>query len=420
MRDKNSFITFYQIDVVYNQYSKLLEKQGLVRSYYLYGKNNLIISPLKENPLIINKTNIYDLDKYQKVYRYINAPYIFQKNSLYASYDSMKNLFFEDFTFMPETYIYPKQKGIIYKKFKNYQLNLDDLWLVKPTNKYGGHGIYIFDSLKNIKLDEFIITKYIKNVNLIKGKKYDLRLYVLLTGLKPMRIYFYKEGLVRIASEKYSLNMNSIQNKFVHLTNMCVNFLNKNYIRPNSSDDENSNLWNILMYKKYLEQYNIEWENIREKIKDIIIKSIISVHKNLTDENERIKVNDQSFYEILGFDILINEKFIPKLSEINCIPEMFLSNNLDKKIKTDLFYDTLNLIGIVPYSRKKEESLNEKFRTFDDFEDNINNAICELERPRGDYELIFPTKDNIRKYSKYFINNSRENKKFWNHILHNS
>ena len=163
-------------------------------------------------------------------------------------------------------------------------------------------------------------------------------------------------------------------------------------------------------YKRKNKRYNY----------NINIKSIISVHKNLTDENERIKVNDQSFYEILGFDILINEKFIPKLSEINCIPEMFLSNNLDKKIKTDLFYDTLNLIGIVPYSRKKEESLNEKFRTFDDFEDNINNAICELERPRGDYELIFPTKDNIRKYSKYFINNSRENKKFWNHILHNS
>ena len=332
----------------------------------------------------------------------------------------MTQLFFEDFTFMPETYIYPSQKDTIYNKFNNYKLNLDDLWLVKPTNKYGGHGIYIFDSLKNIKLKEFIITKYIKNVNLIKGKKYDLRLYVLLTGLKPMRIYFYKEGLVRIASEKYSINIKSIRNKFVHLTNMCVNFLNKNYIRPNSSDDENSNLWNILMYKKHLKQYNIEWENIREKIKDIIIKSIISVYKNITDENERIKVNDQSFYEILGFDILINSNFIPKLSEINSTPEMFLSNNLDKKIKTDLFFDTLNLIGIIPYSRKKEESSNKKYPSFDDINVNINNAICELERPRGDYELIFPIKENIHKYSKYFISNSEENKKFWNHILNNS
>ena len=96
---------------------------------------------------------------------------------------------------------------------------------------------------------------------------------------------------------------------------------------------------------------------------------------------------------------------------------MFLSNNLDKKIKTDLFYDTLNLIGIVPYSRKKEESLNKKFGSFEDIKDNINNAICELEKPKGDYELIFPTRENIQKYSKYFIMNSKENKNFWDHIL---
>jgi len=416
LKDKNYFITFYETDHVYNQHLKSLEKHGLIRSYYQFGKNNLIISPIKENPLILNKSNIYALDKYQKVYRYLNAPLVFQKDSLYSSYDNIKNIFFEDFNYMPETYIYPEQKNIIYNKFKNYKLNLSNLWLVKPTNKYGGHDINIFDSLKNIKLKEFIITKYIKNVNLIKDKKYDLRLYVLITGLKPLRIYFYKEGLVRIASEKYSLNSSSIENKFMHLTNMCVNTKNKNYIRPNSSNEYNSNLWNILMYKTFLKQNNIEWDDIREKIKDIIIKSIISVYQNLTEENEKYKLSDQNFYEILGFDILINDKFNPILCEINYVPEMFLSNNLDTKIKSNLFIDTLNLIGIIPYSRKKEKSLVNKYKLTNEVNDNVNNALCELARPRGDFELIFPSRNTITRYNKYFINNTEENMKFWEYI----
>jgi hypothetical protein len=33
-----------------------------------------------------------------------------------------------------------------------------------------------------------MITKYIRNINLINNKKYDLRLYVLITGLKALMI----------------------------------------------------------------------------------------------------------------------------------------------------------------------------------------------------------------------------------------
>jgi len=37
-----------------------------------------------------------------------------------------------------------------------------------------------------------------------QGHKYDFRIYVLLlTVVDPMTIFIYKEGLVRLASEKY-------------------------------------------------------------------------------------------------------------------------------------------------------------------------------------------------------------------------
>jgi hypothetical protein len=50
-----------------------------------------------------------------------------------------------------------------------------------------------------------IISRYISTPHLIDGYKYDCRLYVLVTSYDPLRIYLYQEGLVRFATEKYSL-----------------------------------------------------------------------------------------------------------------------------------------------------------------------------------------------------------------------
>ena len=152
-------------------------------------------------------------------------------------------MFKEDFNYIPETYYYPNDKDIIQNKFGNYEFDINNLWLIKPTNRFGGSGISVFKSLNKIKYKNFVITKYIKNINLINNKKYDLRIYVLISGLKPLRIYLYKQGLVRIASEEFSLSIDSIGNKNMHLSNTDINKYNKKYIFPNNSDDESANIW---------------------------------------------------------------------------------------------------------------------------------------------------------------------------------
>ena len=147
----------------------------------------------------------------------------------------MKMIFNKDYNYMPETYYFPNDQKIIKNKFERYILDPNDLWLIKPTNKSGGSGIYILNSLYKIKEQEFMISKYIANVDLINHKKYDLRLYVLISGLKPLRIYLYKEGLIRIASNNYTLNKSSLGNKYIHLTNTAINSKNKDYINPNNN-----------------------------------------------------------------------------------------------------------------------------------------------------------------------------------------
>lgn len=67
---------------------------------------------------------------------------------------------------------------------------------------------------------------------LINGLKFDLRIYVALTGVNPLRIYIYDEGLGRFATEQYDDTGSDCENKkFQHLTNYSINKKNTEFVK---------------------------------------------------------------------------------------------------------------------------------------------------------------------------------------------
>ena len=86
-------------------------------------------------------------------------------------------------------------------------------YIVKPHNRSQGKGITVTNQLSMVysKLEKYsslIVSHYVDNPLLINGLKFDLRIYVAITGVNPLRIFVYEEGLGRFATEVYDDNTN--------------------------------------------------------------------------------------------------------------------------------------------------------------------------------------------------------------------
>ena len=71
-----------------------------------------------------------------------------------------------------------------------------------------------------------IVQEYISNPLLIDDLKFDIRIYVLMTSIDPLKLYIFEDDLVRFSTEKYSNRMEDLANIFIHLTNYTINKVN--------------------------------------------------------------------------------------------------------------------------------------------------------------------------------------------------
>jgi tubulin polyglutamylase TTLL4 len=108
---------------------------------------------------------------------------------------------------------------------------------MKPVASAQGKGIKLINKKDKIKKNKnYLISEYIKNPHLINQLKYDLRVYVLVTSYDPLKIYVFREGLCRFATEKY--DNNKIKQRYSHLTNYSVNKNNSKFIKTKNLDED--------------------------------------------------------------------------------------------------------------------------------------------------------------------------------------
>jgi tubulin polyglutamylase TTLL6/13 len=109
--------------------------------------------------------------------------------------------------------------------------------------------------------------------------KFDFRLYVLVNGVNPLRIYLSKEGLARLSVRPYEdLCDENLEDMTMHLTNYAIN---KNSTRfcPNRTAiiDSVGHKRSLRAALKGLRKVDKrDTDKLMAEIKDIIVKTVIA------------------------------------------------------------------------------------------------------------------------------------------------
>ncbi|XP_067155290.1 tubulin monoglutamylase TTLL4 isoform X3 [Apteryx mantelli] len=285
--------------------------------------------------------------EHQKLNHFPGSFQIGRKDRLWRNLLKMQNRYGKkEFNFFPQSFILPQDIKLLRKAWEEGASR--QKWIVKPPASARGIGIQVIHKWSQLpKRRPLLVQRYLHKPYLIGGSKFDLRIYVYVTCYDPLRVYLFKDGLVRFASCKYSSSMKSLSNKFMHLTNYSVNKKNTEY---KSNSDETAcqgHKWALKALWTYLTQKGINSEAIWEKIKDIVIKTIIASEPYVNSLVKMYVRRPYCCHELFGFDIMLDENLKPWILEVNISPSLHSNSPLDVSIKGQMIRDLLNLAGFV-------------------------------------------------------------------------
>lgn len=276
---------------------------------------------------------------------------IAHKVDLVRLYNKMARRLPDIYNFHPRSFIIPLELLELQKYMLSIPKKTDRTIIVKPDCGSQGKGILIiqdFDDLDDY--DENAVAQYYIPPLLLNGKKFDMRIYVLVTSCDPLRVYILNEGMIRFCTEDYQApRASNLDEFFSHLTNFSLN-------KKNSAFDFNENKKYMTVVFNELKNNGIDIEQVQKEIDRIIRLTLIAAQPCLAS-NYHIAVNANDgksrCFEILGFDILLDSKAHPWLLEVNCMPSLANYSDFDMKLKTKVIMGTLKILDLQPNFKAK-------------------------------------------------------------------
>lgn len=278
-----------------------------------------------------------NIKPWQRLNHHPGTAQMIKKDCLARHLKRMKGIYGSSYyEFSPMAFILPND----YTKFlaeysKERHTKKASYWICKPTDMSRGRGIFVFQDIKDLTYDcTVIVQKYITNPLLISGYKFDLRIYVCVTCFSPLTIYVYQEGLVRFATEKFSLS--SLDNIFAHLTNTSINKYSTSYL----SDKERVGSgckWTLSQFRSYLRGVEVDDALLWQRIHNIVTMTLLAFAPSVPQY--------PNCFELFGFDILIDDTLKPWLLEVNYSPALSLDCPNDVKVKKRLINDIIDLLN---------------------------------------------------------------------------
>lgn len=282
--------------------------------------------------------------RFQKINHFPGMIEICRKDLLARNLNRMLKTFPHDYQIFPKTWCLPADSGAALKFDRTHR---NCTYILKPDQGAQGRGIWLTKSLKDINLAERMICQlYINRPLLIDGFKFDLRIYALLTSIDPLRLYVYNEGLARFATRPYRKpTTDNTANMFMHLTNYSVNRHSQTFCK----DEEAGSKRKFSTLNRILAASGYDVIGLWHRIDDVIVKTILSGWPMLR-HNYRVSFPQHDIcpacFEILGFDIIIDDTLRPWLLEVNHSPSFHVNESIDREVKESLITDTFRILNV--------------------------------------------------------------------------
>ncbi|CAI2361594.1 unnamed protein product [Moneuplotes crassus] len=361
---------------------------------------------------------------YKKCYfnRYPKSNLICRKSRFHSIMRKYTRFFPDQFNFIPNTFILPDE----FRQFcRTFNSNRERVYLAKPSMSKGGEGIFFVKSKRDVAKDpskptSLVVQEYIQNP-LLLGKKFDLRIYLLVKGVKNLEAFVAMEGMARFCTEDYTDPLDALSNEeesktnslFSHLTNFTLNKENEKFKTSKdfkTKDEGSKRLLSTVL--KSLKKEGADVESIKNQIRDIATKIVIAFqpflvntyHTEVGIEGE----SNQNCFHIFGFDILIDDNSKCWLMEVNSQPSMSyvqeqvvtdengmprtqkIPSEIDKYLKNVILKEALDLV------------IDKDLCNMKSFKTAANRGS--KEGPVYVFEKVFPPSDT-KKYSKFMIYN---------------
>ncbi|GMH70097.1 hypothetical protein TL16_g05323 [Triparma laevis f. inornata] len=349
------------------------------------------------------------LKPWQRINHFMGMSNIARKSRLAQNLDFMRRKFPKEFRFYPRSFVLPQEVSAFREQFDK-KGKAKKTFIVKPDAGCQGRGIYLTRKLSEVDTTFSCVAQhYISKPLLIEDKKFDLRIYVLVASCKPLRIYLFKDGLVRLCTEEYVRpNESNLADKRMHLTNYSIN-KNSSKFEQNEGDGEEGSKRSIQWFLEWLgrERGEEKVKNMWKKVGEISVKTVMSILPTLVreydlkfgtgdksgapaesdehtvnvlgdytsksrpstsdDDSETSTSNSSSAassnqqkkrktkkesidgshcFEILGLDIMFDEKLKPYLIEVNHLPSFGTDSPLDEDIKSRVVEQALSILQV--------------------------------------------------------------------------
>ncbi len=239
-----------------------------------------------------------------------------------------------------------------------------NMWIIKPINLNRGRCIQVLndtntiveyllkiqemkkiegDNNNNFKCEHVLLQKYLEKPLLYQGRKFDIRIWILIISGQENFVYIFKQGHLKATCAEYDINSSS---PFIHLTNYSV--------QKHNIDFSKKEIGNEISYQDF--QDELDKKNTGKNfLKDIYPKIIYIIRLAIGSGKSNLNhLKRDNCFEIFGCDFILDEKYKPYLLEINMNPGLEISSPLISKLVPRMVDDALKLTIDKKYYKDRE------------------------------------------------------------------